>query len=243
MIGTAIRFLLIVLVAVGVPFAWFQDSGAKDFLRSQYDSWTKRGNGGRQLLDPSLAISSATPWHPQSTAPLAGEGKTTPVQETPAATLDELLRFDITDSWVLERWPRVSTILSNPQRKGLRVPLVTGSKPTDLAGALSYYFDENGRVQRISFQGHTGDASQLVRLATQRFQMRTEPNLGAGLYLTRWNGFPTNGLRIRHAAVVRHADPLSRLEFFFEVNRPDIGYSLSPEFVQHVQTDHRSRQP
>ena len=113
---------------------------------------------------------------------------------------------------------------------------------TDLAGSLSYYFDKHRRVRRISFEGHTGDASRLVEFATKQFGVREEPTLKAGLYLARWNAYPTSAIYIRHAPVVREAAPRRRMEVRFEINRPDAGYSLSPEFLSLINSEWLTRE-
>jgi len=84
--------------------------------------------------------------------------------------LAEALRFDITPAWVVRRWPWVSAGLSQLPLNGYRVPLFTGTAEDDLAGALTYYFNSRQQVQRITFQGTTGDAGKLVRLVRSRFR-------------------------------------------------------------------------
>lgn len=244
MIGKAVRLLAILSIAGGVPYAWFNDS-VSSLVRGQLSRvWSERPQFESAYEPPLVPVSypaASAATAPMATAAEDRDRPAGPIRLT-TAPLAEVLRFDIDDRWVTYRWPRVSTILSDQKRSGLRVPLVTGSELTDIAGSLSYYFDERGRVRRISFRGHAGDASKLIEFARQRFQLRREPTLGAGLYLTRWNALPTNGLRIRHAPVVRANDPHSRLEVAFEVNRPDAGYSLSPEFLALIDRDWKARQ-
>ena len=69
---------------------------------------------------------------------------------TPMPSLAEVLRFDVTVAWVMQRWPRVSTGLPYLQLQGYRVPLVTGTTVADLAGSLTYYFNAQQQVQRIT---------------------------------------------------------------------------------------------
>jgi hypothetical protein len=248
MIGKAIRLVVVLAVAGGIPYAWFSE-GAPRLAREKFRSaWSYVSTSAKQTPESYAADPYSTRYgthlisidRPIRRADLTNGESAMPVAGTIAA-LEEVLRFDINDRWVVSRWPRVSTILSDNTRKGLRVPLVTGASVTDLAGSLSYYFDERGRVRRITFDGQTGDAHRLIDLATHRFSMRQEPSLGAGLYLTRWNALPTNGLFIRHAPVVRDSDPRSQLEVRFEINRPDAGYSLSHEFLQLLRLERRAR--
>ena len=81
-----------------------------------------------------------------------------PRSERDSAALDG----ERTSAWVLARWPRVSTRLANLDLQGYRVPLVSGTADGDLAGSLTYYFNSQQRVQRITFIGSTGDARPLV---------------------------------------------------------------------------------
>ncbi len=241
--GRAARLLAIVSVAGGVPYAWFSEGAPRQVREKFRAAWSavqpnsNRSPAGTRnpYASRDLAASNTSP------RPLGYAGFTTTRTGGTITSLEEALRLDVNDRWVLNRWPRVSTILSDRTRKGLRVPLVTGSQVGDLAGSLSYYFDERGRVRRITFEGHTGDERPLVELAMQRFAMRREPSLGAGLYLTRWNGLPTNGLHVRHAPVVRDSTPYSQLAVRFEINRPDEGYSLSREFLQALDLEVRAR--
>ena len=114
--------------------------------------------------------------------------------------LTDVLRFDISPGWVMQRWPRVTTVAQSTLA-GLRVPLVTGTQIDDLAGSLTYYFDRTDQVQRISFQGLTGDDRKLVEIVTSGYGMQPEPALGGGMYVARWNAMPTSALRVTYAPV------------------------------------------
>ncbi len=83
--------------------------------------------------------------------------------------LAEVLRFDVTPGWVMQQWPWISAGLSQLPLHGYRVPLVTGTAVDDLAGSLTYYFNAKQRVQQITFEGTTGDASNLLRVLIGRY--------------------------------------------------------------------------
>ena len=87
-------------------------------------------------------------------------------------SLPEILRFDISPGWVLERFPRVTTVLADTRMDGLRVPLVTGTAPSDIAGTLTYSFDRYQRVQRLTVQGTTGDATRFMTELQQQYRMQ-----------------------------------------------------------------------
>ncbi len=120
-----------------------------------------------------------TPWPTTGQTPAAAAAtgfvpgpamEQTPLEGTPTYSLAEVLRLDVTKEWVYQRWARKSTALSELDLYGVRVPLVTGTKLHDLAGSLTFFFAPDGRVQRISFRGRTGDTTQLVELASQRLR-------------------------------------------------------------------------
>lgn len=143
--------------------------------------------------------------------------------------LREVLRFDVTPQWVPQRFSRVSTVLADLNMDGLRVPLVTGTKVTDLAGTLTYYFDRYQRLQRINIHALTGDPNALAAQLQQHYQLQQEPALGGGLYLIKWNGKPTSVLHIAPAPVIYSAAEHSRYTVFLELNLPDVTYGLSSE--------------
>ena len=120
----------------------------------------------------------------------------------PSPSLAEVLRFDVTVDWVMQRWPRVSTGLPYLQLQGYRVPLVTGTGVADLAGSLTYYFNAQQQVQRITFRGTTGDPSALVALLAGRyhFARRLTNDPGVVLYeAVDSSNQPAGSLKIRSA--------------------------------------------
>ncbi len=109
----------------------------------------------------------------------------------------------------MARWPRVTTGLAQPDLQGYRVPLVTGTAESDLAGSLTYYFDNQQQVKFITFHGVTGDPRKIVGLVVQKYGFRPEqtddPSLG--MYLVKWNGKPISELRVQTARVLRADQP------------------------------------
>jgi hypothetical protein len=161
-------------------------------------------------------------------APAAAPGQTSPVvaqiDGLPVQDLSEVLRFDITPAWIMSRWTRVSTTVGADQFQGYRVPLVTGTAETDLAGSLTYYFSHKPTVQRIRFVGSTGDPSHLVALVTSRFGfvLQRSSIQGQYLYQVKWNNRPNCEMRVRMTEVVRADQPLRRFEIDLEINLPDV---------------------
>ncbi|MFN0017897.1 MAG: DUF6690 family protein [Pirellulaceae bacterium] len=166
-------------------------------------------------------------------ATLSAEGSFGPMAGStagaPTCDIPEAFRFDVSPQWITSRWPRVTTVLAESDLQGLRVPLVTGSRPDDLAGSLTYYFDKKHQVQRIFFQGNTGDERRLVAFLTQYYQMKAVPALGAGLYMTHVHGKPLSALHLTWPPVVARDKPTDRCEIVLELNRGNVGAS------QHMQ--------
>jgi len=159
---------------------------------------------------------------------------------SPVTDLREVMRFDITPDWVMNRFSRVSTVLAELRLKALRVPIVTGTRVDDLAGTLTYYFDGQDRLQRVSMHAFTGDPERLVGSMTQHYGMQQEPNLEAGIYTKRWNGMPVHFLRLTRSSVV-YADALhQKFTVFLELNQPDLPFGLSEEAKRIVDYDRQN---
>lgn len=150
--------------------------------------------------------------------------------------LREVLRFDIVPGWLPQRFARVSTVTSNVQMDGLRVPLITGTQPKDIAGTLTYYFDASQTLKRINLHGLTGDPSQLVHLMVQYYQLNPEPSLGGKLYTTRWNNRITSVMQIAPAPIIYAGADHSKYIIFLELNQPSNQYGLSQEASEILRT-------
>ncbi|MCR4415283.1 MAG: hypothetical protein NUV77_22965 [Thermoguttaceae bacterium] len=214
---------------------------------SAYQWWSKAG----ATRWPTLSL-SAGPGNPAETPPggpgapggsadlIAGPAVfSTPTDQPPRVPgsdpslrfegpnplgLAEAFRFDITAGWILTRWPRVSAGLAELRLQGYRVPLVTGTGQDDLAGALTYYFNPRQQVQRITFQGTTGDARKLIQfLVTQhRFGRRLTNDPRIFRYeVPGPRGEPVSWLEIRPAQVVKSSEPYHRFEVALVIERPD----------------------
>ena len=136
--------------------------------------------------------------------------------------LTAVFRFEITPAWVMSQWSRVSTGLADLDLHGYRVALVSGTHEGDLAGSLTYYFNAQQRLQRITFQGSTGDARQLVAYMTAVHRLSPEPTNDPSLQLYRIrNGrLVTSELRIKAAPIVRRSAGLSRYNVNLFLERP-----------------------
>lgn len=198
-------WLLLVASSLGLPYFFSQDAAT---------------------LRESSVVSDMEASPANVTAVLPPEQGFRPELRIEGNNVDELsqvFRFDVTTAWVLGHWARVSTQLADLDLQGYRVPLVTGTKPSDLAGSLTYYFNKRQRVERITFTGTTGDARPLVSLLVARFGFRRQFVDDAGLYLYRvMHGRKVvSELRIRPAHVVRSSDPHGRFEVALDLRRPE----------------------
>ncbi len=117
----------------------------------------------------------------------------------PGASLEQLLRFDATPDWITANWARVTTRVPNLDFEGWRVPLATGSTPQDIVGSITYFFDDHRYVQRITLHGYLGDASTILTMATQRFQMQRVPSRLDELFLATIEGQTLGALRVSTA--------------------------------------------
>jgi hypothetical protein len=158
----------------------------------------------------------------------------------PVKDLREVLRFDISPRWVIDRFARVSTVLSDLQLEGLRVPIVTGTRADDMAGTITYYFDRSDKLQRVTIHGFTGEPGRLVGLLTQHYGLSHTPSLEAGVYTKRWNGVPVHFLRLTHAPVVYSDAIHQKYTLFLELNQPNMAYGISPEAKRIVSSDRQS---
>jgi hypothetical protein len=144
--------------------------------------------------------------------------------EPPVYGLAEVLRFDVSPGWVVQRWPRVSAGLAQLQLQGYRVPLITGTAENDLAGSLTYYFNPRQEVQRVTFHGTTGDPRELVALLGSRYGFRRRLTNDPGVFLYERldaTGKPISFLWIRLAPVVKAEEPLDRYEVALLMERPE----------------------
>lgn len=145
-----------------------------------------------------------------------------PLEGAEVQDLATVLNFNLTPHWVMGHWQRVSTGLAELDMQGYRVPLVTGTTELDIAGSLTYYFNPKQRVQRITFQGTTGDARKLVSVlvTNHEFVRQIAPDARLFLY-QRLEGRKVIGeLHIKPAPVLNNGDPWRRFEVALVMDRP-----------------------
>jgi hypothetical protein len=210
MLKKAVLGTVLLATAAGGPAVYHALPNYWKALRQQWSSSSETAAAGAASSEPLRA------------AP-AGEKPALPLEGVPTQSLAEVLRFDVTTGWVLRRWPRVSTGLAELPLQGYRVPLVTGTAETDLAGALTYYFNSQQQVQRIGFQGTTGNPRELIRLLSDRYKFARRLTNDPGLYVYEVAdpaGRPKSVLRIQSVGVVKSSEPRRRFDVELMLERP-----------------------
>ena len=179
----------------------------------------------RQSL-PSLGSSDGAAAVGEAADEPAGEESSSelpPLAGPPVTDFGEVFRFDVSPHWVVGRWPRVVTGLAQLQLSGHRVPLVTGTQPTDLAGALTYYFDNTQTCQRITFRGTTGDPSRLIEFLARRYRFAHQQANDPALFLYKAvdrNNQMLGSAEIRAAWNISAEQPYRRFEVKLQLERP-----------------------
>ena len=200
--------------------------------------------GGSSTTGSSATSSTSTNnswWGSSSVGSSGGTAPTAPVLSvTQINALAEVLRFDIPPAWVMQNFPTVNTGVGDMNLDGLRVPLITGTRPDDLVGTLTYYFDRFQRVQRITLHAVTGDPTRIGTEIQRNYHLQQQPALGGGLYTTTWNGSPTSILHITPATVITAEQQNSRFTVFLEINQPGLQYGLSAQSQALIQSGKRS---
>jgi hypothetical protein len=224
LLGKNALFGTAVMAALGVPFAL---------------SDKEETSASRPATPDAAEASSATAGAPASLPGWRSDG--TPLEGPAVANLEEVLRFDVTPAWLIQRWPRVMNARhAGGSLQAYRVPLVTGAKESDLAGSLTYYFNESQTLQRIQFQGNTGDAGPLANFLVQQhnFQRRTSGDPSQMIYDVRRDGKAVSQLIVRSAPLIDAAAPQSRYHVELTLERPS-DHKIFSDATGHRFDSHR----
>ncbi|HZN35222.1 MAG TPA: DUF6690 family protein [Pirellulaceae bacterium] len=190
--------------AVGVPY----------LLLDKNLSETARGQWRR--LSGSL---SATPAATSENA--SKSGIETPAALTvPQVSIEEAFRFDVRPEWVASRFKSVSTVTDSKQL-GMRVALVSGTRPDDVAGSLTYYFDEYHQPQRITFTGQSGDARRLLAAVVGPYGLKSLPTTDAARYVAGNPKQPTSQVVVKYLPQLQGSPTSPRNEIALDLRRTD----------------------
>lgn len=206
MFSRPMLFLGVLAAAVVVPYVLFN----KNLSSTASSHWNQLiGRGDQDATDDNA-------WQLTSTSAVAPVNIPTGPEPVP---LEQVFRFDFSPRTVTDLWPRVSTVLGETNQMGLRVALITGTRPDDVAGSLTYYFDDHHQVQRITLQGTTGDERRLVHILATQFGLRPTTTLGAGLYTLKGPDGKESKLQAVHMPVVRSTNAHNRVEVAVDLYR------------------------
>jgi len=206
MFGRPMLFAGVLLAAAVVPYVLLDENISKT-ARGQWNRLL--GKAGEKKGDVLANLNQATE---KASAAL--------VTASPAA-IEDIFRFDVTPQWVTSRWPRVSTVAGEPKHLGMRVPLVSGTQPHDIAGSLTYYFNEHHQLQRITFTGLTSDPRRLLAATVTPNGLKSQPTTHAAHYTAGNPKQPTSQVTVRHLAVVS-AEARTRAEVAVDLRRGDV---------------------
>jgi hypothetical protein len=141
---------------------------------------------------------------------------------------NEFLRFDLSPEWIRNRWPAVSVFQASDGLTGMRVPLVSGPRPQDIHGSLTYFLDSQQQIQRIGFRGWTGDPAELVNFLQSQGYVRVTSN-GAGLFRrTSW-GRNKGTLRLDHPPLKQSNTTTEQYMLLLEMVNPASSLNVSSE--------------
>src|SRR5262245_61151052 len=145
-----------------------------------------------------------------------------PAPVPPPAALEQVFRFDITPQWVSSHWPRVSTVSGEAKQLGMRAAFVSGTRPDDVAGSLTYYFDEHHQLQRITFSGLTSEPRRLMALVVTPNGLKSQPTTNAAHYISGDPQKPTSQVIVKHATVAAGSKQPPRAEVAVDLRRTDV---------------------
>lgn len=209
------RLPILAASAMGGPVAYFESGEWTKGVTSTIKEWTSSSPAPSTPAPTTVAGSPPV-------SPYGGHSAKVNLINNPMP-VSEVFNFDITPEWVASRWEEVSLGMADVSLTGHRVMLVTGGGPQDLAGSLTYYFDVDQRLQRIRFEGVTGDVRPLVAEMAMRHRFIRCANQVAGteIFQVHYNGKATGEMRIRSSSVARAGSQLGRYSVSLSIDRPE----------------------
>lgn len=175
------RFLPAILVfgSAGAGYLYTQEGLIQNVSP---DTWVSE-EGPARIDDPAVVERLA----------LAPKDEVVAVPGPEISDFGEVFRFDISPQSITQRWSRVATGLSDVRFQGYRVPLMTGTSDSDLAGSLTYYFDGQPKLRRITFLGTTANPQRLIDFLSRKYGFRRFQNRNARVTAYRVR-YPHSGL-------------------------------------------------
>lgn len=213
--------------AVTIPIAASRDGipALKEKFQSAFQG---KEEPATELSWEDSAESTVALAHPHAIAPPSLAGPRT-------GQLHTYFDFRITPTWVTSHWTRVSTELAEMELEGMRVPVVTGTGVDDLHGSMTYYFNNEQTLERISFYGYTGDPSKLIALVTKFHQFQPTRSLSGNFYTKLWNKQPVGALWIESTPIVTSDTARARYLVKLEINSTLGAYKMSNGMASFVK--------
>jgi hypothetical protein len=210
MLNRPMLFFGVLLAAVVVPYVMLDEKLAQT-ARSQWGRLA--GSGSHEPDDPAPTLQRAT---------ASAMASATGISGATAVPLEQAFRFDLTPQWVASHWPRVSTVLGEVQQLGMRVALVSGTRSDDVAGSLTYFFDQHHQLQRITFTGLTADPRRLLATVVTPNGLKSQPTTSAARYIAGDPARPTSEVTVRFLPVIVANTERSQAEVAIDLRRADV---------------------
>lgn len=211
MFSRPVLFIAVLLAAVVVPYVALNEQLSAS-ARSQWQRVTN-------LVTPPPAEPSLD----QKLLELVNTAATTHSQ--PAVAIEEAFHFEITKAWVAQRWSRISMVHGDLDHLGMRVAWVSGIQPDDVAGSLTYYFDQHHQLQRITFTGQAVEPRRLLAAVIPAFHLQSLPTTDAAHYVSGDRDDPTSEVLVKHLPTIRPGPNEPRVDVSIDLRRGDV---LSP---------------
>jgi hypothetical protein len=196
-------FFGVLLAAVVVPYVLLDEHLAQTVRGGWNSVLGKAAEDRDDLLDR---------FNPADYSPASGARSGAPI-----VTIEQAFRFDLTPHWVSSHWPRVSTVLGEPEQLGMRVALVSGTRPDDVAGSLTYYFDQHHQLQRLTFEGQTRDPRRLLAAVVTPYGLKSQPTTDAAHYIAGNPQDPTSEVIVEHLPVLVDDRESARADVFVDL--------------------------
>ena len=141
--GRTILFMIVLGIAAGTPFVVHHamefvdkhaENGGANHLLTQFIQGNTQDSSTAPPVDVPLKELDDEPGRK-----VENSGATGPS----GLTIADLLRFDVTKIWLQMHWRHVTTDIPTYPLHACRVPIMTGTEPYDVAGSITYYFNEH----------------------------------------------------------------------------------------------------
>jgi hypothetical protein len=239
--------------AIGIPYMASQDHGSTEwelqpaltntdqqsqyFTQPNYQHPTASG-----YLQTSATGVPAVPLNldGQANVILPGDANSPdlnamPLAFVPVANFAEVIRLDANSTWVKSRWDRISVFATGDGLTAFRCDLVTGMNQGDLHGCLTYFFDRQDKVAKISFRGWCGDPSPIKNFAITSWKLEPKDGKSSSVFVARSWRVTRGALILQNAPIIRRDQPHEQVAVFFEVAAPDFRDGISREMCEAIE--------